>query len=60
MYRALEEMTVQKIGNETLEKRLNDLIFEMECHKKIKDLANDYHVVLREMKNLRDGIEIGF
>lgn len=39
--------------------RLDKLISEMEHHKEIKDLANNYHIVLQEMKNLRDGVLTG-
>lgn len=53
-------MTNSTKGNLTLEQRLDSLITEMEYHKQQKDLANNYHVVLREMKNLRDGVEIGY
>lgn len=49
----------QPKGKQTLEKRLDELIAEMEHHKDTKDLAINYYVVLREMRNLRDGVQIG-
>lgn len=52
-------MTVQPKRKQALEIRLNDLIAEMEYHKQRKYLSLNYYVVLQEMKNLRNGVEIG-
>lgn len=42
-----------------LSKRLDAVISEMQYNKDIKNLQNNYHIVLEEMKNLRDGIPVG-
>lgn len=43
----------------TLVSRLNALISEMERQKRMGNLKNNYYIVLTEMKNLRDGKQIG-
>lgn len=50
---------IKKKSENDLAKRLDELIFEMQHHKNTKDLANNYHIVLQEMKNLRDGVPLG-
>lgn len=39
--------------------RLDKIIKDCQTHKQNKSLANNYHIVLREMKNLRDNIPFG-
>jgi len=39
--------------------RLDQIINECKLHKQNKTLQNNYHVVLREMQNLREGNPFG-
>jgi len=54
----MKRMTEEQ-RNEDIVKRLDQIINECKTHKQDKSLANNYHVVLREMENLRDGNEFG-
>lgn len=45
--------------NEAIVKRLDEIITDCRRHKQDKTLQNNYHVVLREMENLRDGNRFG-
>jgi len=45
--------------NEQIVKRLDEIISQCRLHKQNKTLQNNYHVVLKEMENLRDGNQSG-
>jgi len=45
--------------NEQIVKRLDEIIHQCRMHKNDKTLQNHYHVVLREMINLREGSRFG-
>jgi len=45
--------------NADIVRTLDQIINDCKMHKQNKTLANNYHVVLREMENLREGNPFG-
>ncbi len=48
-----------KQKNTDIAKRLDQIIIVCRAHKQNKSLQNNYHIVLREMENLREGKPFG-